>query len=60
MVEAQPSPDGGFELLAVVQVSLIDDGNEIRLHDQDGALLQFEAMPYPFPADEEQEQQSVH
>lgn len=58
VVDARPSPQGGYELLAVAQVSLIDEQNEIRLYDAQGPVLHFEAMPYPFPVEEEQQQQA--
>ena len=56
VVDAQPTPRGGYDLLVVLQVSLLDTGDLIRLRDEHGAPLQFEPMPYPFPQDEEQQQ----
>lgn len=59
VVDARPAPHGGFDLLAVVQLALVDAGDTIRLRDADGPQLHFQPMPYPFPAAEEQQPQ-VH
>ena len=58
VVDARPAPPGGFDLLAVVQVSLVDADDNIHLRDADGPLLRFQSMPYPFPAAEEQQPQA--
>lgn len=52
VVDAQAAPNGGFDLLAVVQVSLIDANDTIRLRDGNGPELKFLAMPYEFPVEE--------
>ena len=46
VVNAQPGPDGGFELLAVVQLSSIRAG-ELHLDSPSGPKLQRLEMPYP-------------
>lgn len=58
VVDARPAPRGGFDLLVVAQVSLLDAGDTIRIRDEHGAQLQFAPMPYPFPTDEEEQQQA--
>ncbi len=45
VVDAQPGPDGGFELLAVVQLSSIRNG-ELHLDSPSGPKLQRLEMPY--------------
>ncbi len=51
VVDAQPSPDGGVDLLAVVQVTLHDNGDEVRIGDAAGARLTFKSLPYGFPVE---------
>lgn len=46
VVDAQPLPDGGYALLAVIQIAAAETG-ELRLHSQDGPPLQLEPLPYP-------------
>jgi tRNA-modifying protein YgfZ len=45
IVNAQAAPDGGFDVLAVIPTEDAAAGN-IRWKTADGALLQFQAMPY--------------
>ena len=45
VVNAEPAPAGGFDLLAVVQVSSARSG-EVHLGGEDGALLSFTDLPY--------------
>lgn len=54
VVDAQPAPEGGFDLLAVIQVSLIDTNDAIHLRDAAGPRLQFKSMPYPFPVEQQE------
>ncbi|MEW6646967.1 MAG: folate-binding protein [Pseudomonadota bacterium] len=49
VVDAQPAPGGGVDLLAVVQVSLLDD--DVRIGDAAGARLAFKSLPYAFPTE---------
>jgi folate-binding protein YgfZ len=46
VVNAQPSPDGGFDLLAVIHISSVEAG-EIRWKTPDGPVLEFLPLPYP-------------
>ena len=48
VVDAQPAPSGGYDLLAVVQTSSIEKG-DIHLDDLQGPALQLTALPYPLP-----------
>ena len=48
VVDARPSGDGRYELLAVVEVEAAEAG-EVRL-GADGPLLTFKALPYGLPA----------
>ncbi len=45
VVNAQPSPDGGFDLLAVLHISSVEAG-EIRWKTPDGPALRFLPLPY--------------
>jgi tRNA-modifying protein YgfZ len=49
VVAASPLGGGRYEILAVVEVRSAESG-EVRLSDH-GPVLQFKALPYPFPAD---------
>lgn len=51
VVAAEPSPNDGFELLAVIQVTHQSSG-EVRLGSPEGPSLQFEPLPYPLPVEE--------
>ncbi|MGB5452075.1 MAG: folate-binding protein YgfZ [Sedimenticolaceae bacterium] len=52
IVDAAPSPDGGFEALAVLQISSAE-ANDLRLGDADGPALEFLPLPYAFPSTED-------
>jgi folate-binding protein YgfZ len=45
VVNAQPSPEGGYDLLAVAQVSS-KEGSTVRLRSPDGPALKFQPLPY--------------
>jgi folate-binding protein YgfZ len=51
IVDAEPHPDGGYALLAVVQISSAEQG-DVRLASKDGPPLSYQALPYPFPVAE--------
>ena len=52
IVESAPSPDGGFEALAVLQISSAE-AQDMRLRDADGAALELLELPYAFaPAED--------
>ena len=48
VVDAQPSPDGGYDLLAVIQISSAQ-GGELHLGNATGALLTLQSLPYSIP-----------
>ncbi len=48
VVDAQPAPAGGYDLLAVVQTSSVAKG-DIHLNDLQGPALQLTTLPYPLP-----------
>jgi folate-binding protein YgfZ len=48
VVDAQPSPRGGYDLLAVVQIGSIQTG-ELYLGNRQGARLSIESLPYALP-----------
>ncbi len=50
IVDAQPSGEGRYELLAVVEIEAAE-GCEVRLAEG-GPVLRFLPLPYPFPAEE--------
>jgi hypothetical protein len=52
IVDAAPSPEGGFEALVVLQISVAEAG-DIHLSDSDGPELELIDLPYEFPAIED-------
>jgi hypothetical protein len=46
VVESAPAPGGGYELLAVMQMSSAE-GGDVRLGSADGPRLAFRPLPYP-------------
>lgn len=49
VVDAQPAPGGGYDLLAVIQTSSAES-EAIHWKTLDGPVLQLDALPYPIPA----------
>ena len=49
VINASPAPGGGFDLLAVMQISS-READKVHLNAVDGAALKFLPMPYPLPA----------
>ena len=47
IVEAAPSPDGGHEVLAVIEISS-QESNDVHLGSIEGPQLQFLELPYAF------------
>jgi len=52
IVDAAASPDGGYEVLAVLQISSAET-NDLHLGDIDGPALQLLELPYPFEQTED-------
>ena len=48
VVAAQPAPDNGFDLLAVIQISSADAG-KLHLGSETGPTLALQSLPYTFP-----------
>jgi hypothetical protein len=48
VVDAQPAPGGGHDLLAVIQISAAA-GDDVRLGNAQGPPLLFQPLPYPLP-----------
>lgn len=51
VVSAAPHPDGGFELLAVIQIDRAEAGAGLHLGAADGPIVEVGHLPYPFPGD---------
>ncbi|MDH5444715.1 MAG: folate-binding protein [Gammaproteobacteria bacterium] len=49
IVNAQPSPDGGYDVLAVIQVTEADQG-EVRVGNKNGSILEITKLPYSLSA----------
>jgi len=49
VVDAQPAPDGGHDLLIVVQISSAANG-ALHLYSENGPQLLIQSLPYPLPA----------
>ena len=52
LVSVAPHPDGGFEVLAVLQISHAESGETLYLGASDGPALELGYPPYPFPSNE--------
>ncbi len=52
LMSVAPHPDGGFEVLAVLQISHAESGETLHLGASDGPALELEYLPYPFPSNE--------
>ena len=46
IVDAQPAAQGGYELLAVVEIAAIEAAEKICLESSDDAILKFMELPY--------------
>jgi hypothetical protein len=46
VVNAAPAPEGGSELLAVAQISVLEGAQPIRLRAADGPALELLPLPY--------------
>jgi folate-binding Fe-S cluster repair protein YgfZ len=52
VVSAAPFPDGGYTLLAVLQITSAESGHTLHIGASDGPALELEHLPYPFPPGE--------
>ncbi len=46
VVEAQPNPNGGIDMLAVIQIATADSGDVRLAANDEAARLEFQALPY--------------
>jgi folate-binding Fe-S cluster repair protein YgfZ len=46
VVEAQSNPNGGVDLLAVIQIATADSGDVRLATNEDAARLEFQDLPY--------------
>jgi folate-binding protein YgfZ len=51
IVDARPAPEGGYDLLAVIEIDAAERG-KLHLNDGSGPTLELRDLPYPFEADE--------
>lgn len=51
ILNAAPAPNGGYDVLATLHISSVKDGRVVHWKTLDGAILNFEALPYSFPAE---------
>jgi folate-binding Fe-S cluster repair protein YgfZ len=51
LVSVAGYPDGGYAVLAVIQISRAEGGESLHLGGVDGPPLSLETLPYPFPDD---------
>ena len=49
VVDAQPAPDGGYDLLAVIQTSSVAQGT-LHFGSENGPLLAVQSLPYSLPS----------
>lgn len=49
VVNAQPAPAGGWDALAVLQISSVASGQPLHLQSLDGVLLSLQDLPYAIP-----------
>jgi folate-binding protein YgfZ len=46
VVTAEPAPDGGYDLLAVIHIAAVERGAPIHLRDAQGPVLRIGELPY--------------
>jgi len=51
IVNIAPSPDGGFDILAVIEISSVDSGS-VHLENSEGPVLTFLDLPYAITSDD--------
>jgi folate-binding protein YgfZ len=51
LVSAAPHPDGGYSILAVLQISSAEGKSALRLGSAAGPAITLEHLPYPFPSE---------
>jgi folate-binding protein YgfZ len=51
ILNAAPAPQGGYDVLASLHSSTVKDARIVHWQSPEGAVLSFEPLPYPFPAE---------
>ncbi|MFQ5643917.1 MAG: YgfZ/GcvT domain-containing protein [Thiogranum sp.] len=51
LISVAPHPDGGYALLAVLQIASAEAGTGLHLGGSDGPLLELKPLPYPMAED---------
>ncbi len=51
IVNAAPAPQGGYDVLASLHCSTVKEARSVHWQSPEGAPLNFESLPYPFPAE---------
>jgi hypothetical protein len=50
VVNAAPAPNGGFDLLAEIKLTALEQGS-VHLGAADGPVLVFQPLPYALPSE---------
>jgi len=50
ILNAAPAPQGGYDVLATLHISTVQASHSVHWNSTDGATLDFQDLPYPFPA----------
>ncbi|MFA5824645.1 MAG: folate-binding protein [Gallionellaceae bacterium] len=51
ILNAAPAPAGGYDVLATLHSSSVKDARVVHWQSPEGAALDFQTLPYPFPAE---------
>jgi folate-binding protein YgfZ len=51
ILNAAPAPQGGYDVLATLHISSVKDVRAVHWQAADGAVLNFQTLPYSFPAE---------
>ncbi len=51
ILNAAPAPEGGYDVLATLHSSSVKDARAVHWNSPEGAVLGFQTLPYPFPAE---------
>lgn len=51
ILNTAPAPQGGYDVLATLHISSVKDARAVHWQAADGAALNFQTLPYPFPAE---------
>ncbi|TAJ79076.1 MAG: folate-binding protein [Gallionellaceae bacterium] len=51
ILNVAPAPQGGYDVLATLHTGTVNDARIVHWQSPDGATLDFQPLPYPFPAE---------